>query len=168
MLGSTGIEDVGIVRAFATGAACQQRTLTPPVTWSCPTLGLTFVLMLRQVSPELVMFPDFQVSDTSIFLRLVILIPGTTLNIQRNINVQRTDSKTFYQTEQQFTGSRYNINSHNAKNPVHRSFRPTVSDPMGTPGFRPRIRPPYPQRVVKGGGGGAPLYSRSRWYGVKQ
>ena len=34
----------GIHRTFATGAACQQRTLTPPDTWSCPTLGLTCVL----------------------------------------------------------------------------------------------------------------------------
>ena len=24
------------------------------------------------------------------------------------------------------------------------------STPVGTPGFKPRIRPPYPQRVVKG------------------
>ena len=34
-------------RTFATGAACQQRTLTPPNTWSCPTLGIACVLMLR-------------------------------------------------------------------------------------------------------------------------
>ena len=27
----------GFLRAFATGAACQQRTLTPLDTWSCPT-----------------------------------------------------------------------------------------------------------------------------------
>ena len=39
--------------------ACKQRTLTAPDTWSCPTLVLTSVLMLRPVSPELVMFPDF-------------------------------------------------------------------------------------------------------------
>ena len=44
---------------FATGAACQQRTLTPLDTLSCPTLGLACVLMLRSVSPELVLFPDF-------------------------------------------------------------------------------------------------------------
>ena len=29
-------------------------------------------------------------------------------------------------------------------------------------GFKPRIRPPYPQRVVKGGLNGAPLYSLGR------
>ena len=44
---------------FATGAACQQRTLTPLDTWSCLTLGLASVLMLRPISPKLVLFPDF-------------------------------------------------------------------------------------------------------------
>ena len=46
-------------RTFATGAACQQKTLTPPDTWSCPTLGLASVLMLRPMSPELVLLLDF-------------------------------------------------------------------------------------------------------------
>ena len=41
------------------GAAYQKRTLTPPDTWSCPTLGHANVLMLRPMSPELVLFPDF-------------------------------------------------------------------------------------------------------------
>ena len=50
-------------KLFATGAACQQRTLTPPDTWSCPTLRLASVLMLRQISPELVLSPDFWVSN---------------------------------------------------------------------------------------------------------
>ena len=31
----------------------------PPDTWSCPTLGLASVLMLRPISPELVLFLDF-------------------------------------------------------------------------------------------------------------
>ena len=53
----------GFHGTFATGAACQQRTLTPPDTWSCPTFGLASVLMLRPVSPELVVFPDFWVSN---------------------------------------------------------------------------------------------------------
>ena len=47
-------------RIFATGAACQQRTLTPHDTWFCPTFGLACVLISRQVSPELVLFPDFE------------------------------------------------------------------------------------------------------------
>ena len=34
-----------------------------PDSWSCPTLGLASVLMLRPISPELVMFPDFWVSN---------------------------------------------------------------------------------------------------------
>ena len=51
-------------RTYATGAACQQRTLTPPDTWSCPTLGLACVLMSRPISPELVLSPDFWISNT--------------------------------------------------------------------------------------------------------
>ena len=50
----------GFHRTYATGAACQQRTLTPPDTWSCPTLGLACVLMSRPVSPELVLSPTFE------------------------------------------------------------------------------------------------------------
>ena len=44
----------GFHRTFATGAACQQRKLAPPDTWSCTTLGLACVLMSRPISPELV------------------------------------------------------------------------------------------------------------------
>ena len=54
----------GFHRTYATGAACQQRTLTPPDTWSCPTLGLACVLMSRPISPELVLSPDFWNSNT--------------------------------------------------------------------------------------------------------
>ena len=53
----------GFHRTFATGATCQQRTLTPPDTWSCPTLGLAGVLMSIPISPELVLFPDLWVSN---------------------------------------------------------------------------------------------------------
>ena len=49
----------GFYRTFPTGAACQQRTLIPLNTWSCPTVGLACVLMSRPISPELVLFPDF-------------------------------------------------------------------------------------------------------------
>ena len=52
------------LRTYATGAACQQRTLTPPDTWSCPTLGLAYVLMSRPIFPELVLSPDFWISNT--------------------------------------------------------------------------------------------------------
>ena len=54
----------GFHRTYATGAACQQRTLTPPDTWSCPTLGLACVLMSRPISLELVLSPDFWISNT--------------------------------------------------------------------------------------------------------
>ena len=54
----------GFHRTYATGAAWQQRTLTPPDTWSCPTLGLACVLMSRPISPELVLSPDFWISNT--------------------------------------------------------------------------------------------------------
>ena len=54
----------GFHRTYATGAACQQRTLTPRDTWSCPTLGLACVLMSRPISPELVLSPDFWISNT--------------------------------------------------------------------------------------------------------
>ena len=53
----------GFHRTYATGAASQQRTLTPPDTWSCPTLGLACVLMSRPISPELVLSPDFWISN---------------------------------------------------------------------------------------------------------
>ena len=53
----------GFHRTFATGAVYQQRTLTPPDSWSCPTLGLACALIPRPISPELVLFPDFWVSN---------------------------------------------------------------------------------------------------------
>ena len=53
----------GFHRTCATGAACQQRMLTPPDTWSCPTLGLACVLMSRPIIPELVLSPDFWISN---------------------------------------------------------------------------------------------------------
>ena len=55
--------NIGFHWASATGVACLQGTLTPPVTWSCPTYGLASVLMLRPMSPELVLFPDVWVSN---------------------------------------------------------------------------------------------------------
>ena len=48
----------GFNRIYATGVACQQGTLTPLDTWSCPTLGLASVLMLRPIAPELVLFSN--------------------------------------------------------------------------------------------------------------
>ena len=56
--------NISFHRASATGVACQQGTLTPPDTWSCPTLGLACVLMSRPISLELVLSPDFWISNT--------------------------------------------------------------------------------------------------------
>ena len=52
----------GFRGTFATGAACQQRTLTPPDTWFCPIVGLACVLMSIPIFPELVLSPDFWIS----------------------------------------------------------------------------------------------------------
>ena len=54
----------GFNKTYATGAACQQRTLTPPNTWSSPTLWLACVLMSRPIYPELVLSPDLWISNT--------------------------------------------------------------------------------------------------------
>ena len=76
----------GFHRTYATGAACQQRTLTPPDTWSCPTLGLACVLMSRPISPELVLSPDLWISNTPryfyfAFSELVVILPDYALRI---------------------------------------------------------------------------------------
>ena len=64
----------GFHRTFAMGAACQQRTLTPSDTWCSPTLGLSSVLMLRPISPELVLFPDFWVSNIPRYFCFCLLV----------------------------------------------------------------------------------------------
>ena len=69
-------------RTFATEAACQQRTLTPPDTWFCPTLGLACVLILRPIAPELLLFPDIWVSTTSRYFCFVCL--DREINIRKN------------------------------------------------------------------------------------
>ena len=57
----------GFNRIYATVVECWQGMLTPPYTWSCPTLGLASVLMLRPISPELVLFLDFWVSNIPLY-----------------------------------------------------------------------------------------------------
>ena len=59
----TFLLNIGFRRAFATCMACRQGTLTPPDTWSCPTLTLACALMSRPISPEHVLFLDFWVSN---------------------------------------------------------------------------------------------------------
>ena len=52
-------------RVLRVCAACQQRTLTPLGTWSCPTLRLASVLIMRPISPELVSSFEHPRLDTS-------------------------------------------------------------------------------------------------------
>ena len=66
----------GFHRTYATGAACQQRTLTPD-TWFCPTLGLACVLMSRPISPELVLSPDFWISNIPRYFSFAIKVYQT-------------------------------------------------------------------------------------------
>ena len=66
----------GIHRTYATSAACQQRTLTPPDTWSCPTSRLAFILMSRPISPELVSSPAFEFR-TSLGTSLLLMLKQT-------------------------------------------------------------------------------------------
>ena len=73
--------NIGFHRASATGVACWQGTLTPPDTWSCPTLGLASVLMLRSISPELVFFLDFWVSNIPRYLCFCCL-SGSLMRVQ--------------------------------------------------------------------------------------
>ena len=73
----------GFHRTFATGATCQQRTLTPPDTWFCPTLGLVCVLMSRPISPELVLYPDFWVSNIPRYFCFCFESPTLIFEIQR-------------------------------------------------------------------------------------
>ena len=64
----------GLYRASVTGVPCIWSKLTPPDTRSCPTLGLTIVLMLRPISHYLSCFRTFEFRtslDTSAMLRLL-------------------------------------------------------------------------------------------------
>ena len=56
-------------------AASQQRTLTPPDTWSCPTFGLASVLMLRPISPRTCRVSGLWVSNIRYSLLLFCLDP---------------------------------------------------------------------------------------------
>ena len=79
----------GLHRTFETGAACQQRTLTPPKTWSCPTLGFACVPMSRPISPELVLFPDFLSFEHPLVLLLCLEDTGYVLEekiVSWNVN----------------------------------------------------------------------------------
>ena len=85
-------------RAYATGAACQQRTLTPPDTWSCPTLGLACVLMSRPIFPELVLSPDLWISNTPRYFSFAYQYPLAQVGKASILTVYCTWS--FYNNEQ--------------------------------------------------------------------
>ena len=57
--------------------AARKLQLTPPNTWSCPTLGLACVLMSRQISPEHVLFPDFWVSNIPRYFSFAIIVASS-------------------------------------------------------------------------------------------
>ena len=59
----------GFHRTFATGAACKQRTLTPPDNWSCPFLDLHLFYLLRPATPYI----------DKTFYQFVTLLPDLTL-----------------------------------------------------------------------------------------
>ena len=78
----------GFHGTLATSVACQQRTLTPPDTWSYPTLGLACILMLRPISPEHVLFPDseFRTSLGTLFcLEYSLRIHESLYNMKKEI-----------------------------------------------------------------------------------
>ena len=81
----------GFNRTFASGAACQQRTLTPPDTWSCSTLGLASFLMLIPMSPALVLFRTFEFRTslgTSIFATFYNTASAPQAPLQTALHVQ--------------------------------------------------------------------------------
>ena len=49
---------------FVFYVSCEQRMLTPPYTWSCPSFRLPCHLTSKTIFPKLVLFPDFWVSNT--------------------------------------------------------------------------------------------------------
>ena len=56
-----------------------------PDTWSCPTLGLASVLMLRPISPELVLFLDFwSFEHSSVLLFLLCIIRNSFIHKNGN------------------------------------------------------------------------------------
>ena len=72
-------------RIFATGTACQQRTLTPPDTWSCPALGFASVLMLREKERR----SDSVLWQKLLYQQNIRKTNGQHKNATKNLNTQR-------------------------------------------------------------------------------
>ena len=69
----------------------QQRTLTPPDTWSCPTLGLACVLISRSISPEHVLFLDVWVSNIPRYYYFALRINGNFWTLVNEANLRQVD-----------------------------------------------------------------------------
>ena len=85
----------GIHKTFATGAACQQMALLLRSPGPVPLW--TSVLMLRQISPELVLFPDFWVRTS--FGTSVLYLTSSTLS---NWSVKTDDKCSWSHNENLF------------------------------------------------------------------
>ena len=83
----------GFHRTYATDVASQQRTLTPLDTWSCPTLGLAYVLVSRPISPELVLSPDFGISNIPRYFSFAYLWMSTVRTFRWYSRLERQSSK---------------------------------------------------------------------------
>ena len=147
--------------------ACQQGTLTPPDTWSCPTLGLACVLMSKPISPELGLVSgplNFEHPSVLIFCltqqfknafiqvrlgyyftpyqRLWLYNGAPLLAFYDTLGIRRTYSRLKPPASSRGHLYRY----------IHETliFYDACEPPWGRRGFKSRIRTPYPQRVVKG------------------
>ena len=61
-------------RELATDTACQQRTLTPPDNWSCPTFGLACVLSEINFSQTCLVSGLLSFEHPSVFLFLLVIL----------------------------------------------------------------------------------------------
>ena len=84
----------GFHRTYATGAVCQQRTLTPPDTWSCPTLGLACVLCRDQSLLNLSCFLTFEFR-TSLGTSVLLCIASVSQSIYKSCVTVKSTQATF-------------------------------------------------------------------------
>ena len=143
------------------GAASQRSALTPPGTWSCP------ILMLRPFSLSFSCFLtlNFEHPGPSIFLlslsnlfcllgQYFIHIADIFFPFQCKICVSCTPYHGIIYLQKLPLGF-ICINSlikvcRQSRNTFLLLYCLFFLPPWGRRGFKPRIRPPYPQRVVKG------------------
>ena len=75
--------EVGFHKIYATSVACQQKTLIPRDTCSCPTLSLACVLILGPNYPKLVLYPHVLVASINRYFYLLSMKLDTQ-NMQEN------------------------------------------------------------------------------------